>query len=125
MQKRKVKVSIVACVVVAFIFITLNFDFRLDRFGKAKISWSDCIQINNTKYFRGYNTSKVEASTVGDKIGEVTFNVSKKVSNPKYRFRNGDATFLDVGTEIYKIRNVDNAIAVEINEQYYLYSIRE
>jgi hypothetical protein len=123
MSNRKVKVFIfVSVVVLAFILITINFDFRLDRFGTAKISWVDCVQINNTKYHKDNNNSIVEASSIGYKIGEVTFNVSEKVSNSKYRFRNGDATFLNVGTEIYNISKIDNAIAIKVGEQYYLYS---
>jgi hypothetical protein len=43
------------------------------------------------------------------------------VHNPSYRFRDGDATFLDVGTEIYSLRSESNAIAAKIGEQYFLY----
>ena len=126
MSNRKVKVSIVvSIVVIAVILIAVNFDLRLDRFGSAKISWTDCVQINSTKYYGDYNKSIVKTSEIGNKIDKVTFNVAEKVSNPNYRFRDGDATFVDVGTEIYSINKIDNAVAVKIGEQYYLYSIKK
>lgn len=126
MSNRKVKVSIVFSVVlVAFILISMNLDFRFDRFGNSKISWVDCVQINNTKYYRSDNNNIIEASSIVNKIGEVTFNVSEKVSNAKYHFRDGDATFLNVGTEIYNLNKIDNAIAVKIGEQYYLYNTKK
>ncbi|GLC31728.1 hypothetical protein [Clostridium omnivorum] len=126
MSNRKVKVFIFASIVIiAFALITMNFDLRLDRFGTSKITWTDCIQINNTKYYRGNKKTIVEPSEIGNKIGEVTYNVAGKVGNPKYRFRDGDATLVSVGTEIYDINKIDNAIAVKIGEQYYLYSIEK
>lgn len=126
MSNRKMKAFIVVCIVfIAVAFIVMNFDLRLDRFGTSKISWTDCIQINNTKYYRGNKKTIVEPSEIGNKIGEVSFNVAGKVSNPKYRFRDGDATLVSVGTEIYNINKIDNAIAVKIGEQYYLYSIKQ
>lgn len=124
MVNNKIKVALVACIV-ALAFILANFDFRFDRFGNAKINWLDCVQINNTKYFRVYPDIIVEESFLGAKIGEVTFNVSENVGNGKYRFRNGDATVLKKGTEIYKINTINNAIAVKIGEQYHLYNKKE
>ena len=123
MPNRKITISIVLCgMLVAIIFISMNFDFRLDRFGNSKISWVDCVQLSSIKYYRDNSKSIVEASSIVDKIGEVTFNVAGKVSNSKYRFRDGDATFLDVGTEIYGINKTKNAIAVKVGEKYYLYN---
>lgn len=95
--------------------------FRIDRFGMSQISWVDCIKINNTKYYSDYDRSPVEASLVGEMIGEVKFNVSEKVHNPSYRFRNGDATHLVIGTEVYSLKSENNAIAVKIDENYFLY----
>lgn len=73
------------------------------------------------KYYSNFNRSRIEDSSIGKMIGKVKFNVHENVSNPNYRFRNGDATFLDVGTEIYSIDSETNAIAVKVGEYYYLY----
>ena len=92
----------IGIVIICVIAIFGGYVLRIDRFGRAKISWVDCLQINNTKYYSDFNRSLVELLTISKKIGEVKFNVSEKVGNPSYRFRNGDATYLDVGTEICK-----------------------
>ncbi len=121
-MNRKAKVSIGIAIICAIICV--GYVLRIDRFGMSKISWVDCLQINKTKYYSDFNRSPVELSNIGKKIGEVKFNVSEKVGNPNYRFRNGDATYLDVGTEIYSIDSENNAVAVKIDNQYYLYESR-
>lgn len=108
-------------VIIVIILIISGYIFRFDRFGISKISWVDCVQINNIKYYSDFNRSPVEYSLIGNKIGEVKFNVSKNVNNANYRFRNGDATFLEVGTEIYRLKSDNSAIAVKIGELYYLF----
>ncbi|MDF2544973.1 MAG: hypothetical protein K0S47_4691 [Herbinix sp.] len=85
------------------------------------ISWVDCIQMNNTKYYSNYDRTPIDSSFIGEKVGEVKFKVSKKVHNPSYRFRDGDATFLEIGTEVYSVKTNNNAIAVKIDDSYYLY----
>lgn len=120
MLNKKVKVFI--CIgVLSIILILMGYMFRIDRFGISKISWGDCVQMNNIKYNGDFKESSVESSLIYKKIGEVKFNVSENVNNSNYRFRNGDATFLDVGTEIYSLKSYNNAIAVKIGEQYFLY----
>lgn len=97
---------------------------RIDKFGFANIDWVDCVQINNIKYYSDFDRTYANTSLIGEKIGVVKFCVSKSVHNPKYRFRNGDATFLDIGTEIYNIKEDSMAIAIKINNSYYVYKSR-
>lgn len=111
----------IGIILIGILLISMGYIFRFDRFGMTKIDWVDCVQINNKKYGSSYNRTPIEASLVGKRIGKVKFNVSESVSNPSYRFRNGDATFLEVGTEIYSLPSETNAIAVKIGEQYYIY----
>ena len=120
MLNKKVKVFI-GIGVLGIILVLMGYFFRIDRFGMSKISWVDCIQMNNIKYSGDFKESFVESSLIDKKIGKVKFNVSENVNNSNYRFRNGDATFLDVGTEIYSLKSDNNAIAVKIGEQYFLY----
>jgi hypothetical protein len=97
---------------------------RIDRFGMAKINWVDCVQINGIKYNGDYKKSTVDNSLIDKKIGKVKFNVSDMVHNPNYRFRDGDATLLDAGTEIYSVRSESSAVAAKIGEQYFMYKSR-
>ena len=120
MLNKKVKV-IIGIGVLSIILLLMGYVFRLDRFGMSKISWADCVQMNNIKYNGDFKESFVESSLIDKKMGKVKFNVSQSVNNANYRFRNGDATFLDVGTEIYSLKSDNNAIAVKIGEKYFLY----
>ena len=119
---KKVKIFIGICVL-SIIFIFMGYFFRVDRFGMSQIDWVDCVQINNIKYHSDFNRTSAEYSLIDKKIGEVKFNVYKNVHNGNYRFRDGDATFLDVGTEIYSLKSDNNAITVKIGEIYFLYKI--
>ena len=123
-MSKKVKISI-SIVLIGIMIFVLGYYLRIDRFGMAQISWIDCIQINNSRYYSDYDRSPVESSLVGEMIGEVKFNVSENVHNPSYRFRNGDATHLVIGTEVYSLKSENNAIAVKIDENYFLYQTEQ
>lgn len=103
------------------IVILLGYFLRIDRFGMAKISWVDCIKINNTMYTSNFDRTTVDAASLGEPIGKVKFSVSQNVNNPNYRFRNGDATFLEPGTRIYAIKSDAGSVAVKVGEEYYLF----
>ena len=119
MLNKKVKVVIVILLILVIGYV-LRLD-RPDRFGFAQIKWEDCVQINNIIYNIDINKASVEQSLIDKKIEKIKFNVANKVHNPSYCFRNGDATFLPVGTEIYSLKSDNNAITVKIGEQYLLY----
>jgi hypothetical protein len=119
---KRIKFSI-GIIFVLIGIIIMGYLFRLDRFGSSKISWVDCIKINNSIYYSSYVREIVEGTLIDEKIGEVRFNISEKVTNDRYRFRNGDATFLKEKTEIYSLKTEDKAIAVKIDEAYFIYKI--
>lgn len=124
-MNKKVKASI-GIVFLCIILILIGYVFRLDRvdrFGMAEISWVDCVKISDKKYYSFNVNTQVEDSLIDKKIGKVKFNVSEMVKNSNYRFRNGDATFLKVGTEIYSLQSETNAVAVKIGEKYVLYKL--
>lgn len=127
MLNKKVNVSMLIaffCIILVLIGYVLRLD-RIDRFGTSKIMWVDCVQINDKKYYSDHSAKiPVEYSSIDKKIGKVKFNVYNMVSNPNYRFRNGDATFLDVGTEIYSLHSETNDIAVKVGDQYFLYKLK-
>lgn len=124
MLNNKIKIAL-GVVLACITLIYLGYTLRIDRFGRAKISWVDCVKVNGHKYYSEFERTSVENTLIGEKIGEVKFNVSKKVGNPSYKFRNGDATYLEVGTEIYGLKSDNNAIAVKIDRQYYIYKLEK
>lgn len=117
------KVIVFICIGIFSIILVIGYIFRVDRFGMSSIDWVDCIQINDIKYLKDINKSPIENSLIDKKIGKVKFNVSKNVHNSSYLFRDGDATFLDVGTEISSLKSGNNAIAVKVDGLYYLYVV--
>jgi hypothetical protein len=121
MLKKKSKIALSVLFTIVIIIILIGHDFRLDRFGRSKISWVDCLQLNSTKYYSDFKKTSIEASLIDKKVGKIKFNVAGKVSNAEYRFRDGDATFLEVGTEVYSVKSDENAVAVKVGNQYYLY----
>lgn len=119
MNKKSTKFIIV--ILTGIFLILMGYYFRVDRLGLAQISWVDCVQINDIKYYSDYQRTQIDASLINEKIGEVRFNVSEKVHNPSYRLRNGDATYLEVGTEIYSLESGSKSIAVKVDNQYFIY----
>lgn len=123
MLRKKIKtlVIILSFLIIAFL---AAYVLRIDRFGFSKISWVDCVQINGRKYHRDFEKRELDYSVVGKQIGKVKFNVSDNVHNSNYHFRNGDATFLSVGTQIYEVNSSDfiNSVVVKVNDKYFLYT---
>lgn len=121
---KRILVIILAFIIVFLLGNLLRFDRfdMLDPFGHTCISWVDCVKINDKTYSNNLRT-QVESSSIGKKIGKVEFEVSKNVHNPSYKLRNGDATYLETGTEIYKVNSRPNEIAVKIEGKYYLYKV--
>jgi hypothetical protein len=117
-----VAVSLILLVLVAYIF-------RLDRFGFVEIDYVDCVYMNNQFYFSHFerNAGKrtlIDPMLIEQKIGEVKFTLSENVHSTYYINRNGDASFLDIGTEIFSVKKSDSAIAIKIGEQYFEFDER-
>lgn len=108
-------------ILTVIILIFAGYYFRIDRFGLAQISWVDCVQVNGSKYYSNYERTEIDDMLINKKLGMVKFNVYENVHNGSYRFRNGDATFLEVGTEIYSVKGDVDSIAVKIGNSYYEY----
>jgi|SRR5690625_4560727 len=77
------------------------------------IDWIDFVKINNQEYWAHSNLVISDASFIGGKVGEVTFNVDKNVKDTNYQIKNGDAAYLDEGTALYSVKNMPNVIAVQ------------
>jgi hypothetical protein len=73
------------------------------------IDWVDFVKLNGMTY-EGMHHSAVLADPglVTDQVaGVVKFNVEQNVSNPSYQIKDGDAAFLEKGTELYVIAGID------------------
>ncbi|MBP7402362.1 MAG: hypothetical protein KBA30_07075 [Clostridia bacterium] len=122
MRRNGIRTAAIVLAAVSLL-VALGYFLRIDRFGLAEIEWVDMVKIEGQLYRSEYVRVPVEQSEVGEKIGEVRFNVSEHVHNGYYRFRNGDAAFLEAGTELFRLNSRDDGIAAKINESYFLYGI--
>lgn len=126
MLNKKTRSSILILSLIIIILFAC-YVLRIDRFGLSQISWVDCVQINGKKYHSDFERKEIDYSLVGEQIGTVKFNVADNVHNANYNFRNGDATFLSVGTKIYKVNTLDliNSVVVKVDDKYFLYTYLE
>jgi hypothetical protein len=68
------------------------------------IDWVNFIQVGSTQYVAGPESSVVlQESDLGPVYAKVKFKVSGNVCDPNYKLKDGDAAFLDLGTEIYQV----------------------
>lgn len=116
---------ILLIIIALSIILAAAYALRLDRFGLGyQIDYVDCVYINNQLYVSGLNPDSrtpVDSSSIDLKIGEVKFTLLDNVHSPYYINRNGDAAYLDIGTEIFSIKGQNNAVAVKVGELYYQY----
>lgn len=99
MKTKRLLAILAFFLIVAGIFA--GYHYRIDRLGTAMISWVDCLKLNDTMYYLDQDADVIDPSCVGSRLGVVRFNVAQHVHNPEYHFRNGDATFLVTGTELF------------------------
>jgi hypothetical protein len=129
------KKIIVAVLFIASLSIVLLLSkspiFRMDRYGGGDIDWVDCVYYNNQLYHLEHVDSDhrikktIEENMVDKYLGKVKFTLDNNVSNMHYKMRNWDASFLEKGTKIYSIANIDSnkSIAVLEDGVYVKYSV--
>jgi hypothetical protein len=67
-----------------------------------EISWVDIICVGDRHYMRN-EFDGTNPIPIGDEVAKVMFNVSSNIFDSSYRIKDGDATFLPVGTPIYEV----------------------
>jgi len=68
------------------------------------IEWVDFIMINNIKYHQNSGeTKEVTSNQRGDKVGKVSYMLSEHACSDHVA-KNGDASFLPIGTDIYAMK---------------------
>ena len=80
------------------------------------IDWIDVVQIGGRQYAYGLTAGPrtIPAGKVGALIGKTRCHIADSAAGTHYTFRDGDATFLPVGSEVANIRGVlvSEAVAV-------------
>lgn len=95
-------------------------------FTSILVDWSDFVRVNGVAYDGGWENREVDASRVGEKLGEILYTV-KSYYESEEEFRQADkrdfsAAFRPIGCEIFAVKDDENSIAVLDGGKYYLYT---
>ncbi|WP_409341962.1 hypothetical protein [Paenibacillus sp. MBLB4367] len=71
--------------------------------GQTIIDWADFLKLNGISYSGYWHAAVTDPTKIGEKIGEVTFNVADNIHKSNYKSKDGDAAFLEKGTPVYAI----------------------
>ncbi|MUV37679.1 hypothetical protein JNUCC1_01485 [Lentibacillus sp. JNUCC-1] len=96
----------------ALAFITAGCDAQQPTEEHVIIDWVDFVKLNDVQYEASHTSVITDPSFVGEKIGDVTFNVDDNISNTRYTIKNGDAAYLEKGTLVYQVNDMPGYAAV-------------
>ena len=92
------------------------------------VDWMDFIKVNGITYDGGFESKEIDASRVGEKLGEILYTVKSNYSSQEEMNaasnRDFTAAFRPIGSEIFAVKDDDYSIAVLDNGKYYLYTHR-
>jgi hypothetical protein len=84
--------------------------------GRTVIDWVDFIKFDGITYWRlpAEASSPIDADDLGAPFAEVPFKVSDEVTDPRYRTKDGDATFLEIGTVVYRLSDYEPSFRLAV-----------
>ena len=83
------------------------------------IDWVDVLKINDIQYSALWNESiPVGENMKGDVVGEVSYQMDGNACS-NHQMQNGDAAFLEVGTEVFEFIGYDSDFRVIANDVIY------
>ena len=88
----------------------------------CEISWVDFIRVNDITYTKNNTNSTVSESEIDKEIGVVKFELYDSIHYVGYKIKSWDASFLEVNTKLFTIKNDTHSIAALVDGIYYKYS---
>lgn len=86
---------------------------------ETMIEWIDTVNINDVQYeVLEFGNYKVEENNLGEVLGEVTYKMAGTACTD-HKTQNGDAAFLEVGTEIYEFEGYKSDFRVVADGKAY------
>ena len=87
------------------------------------IDWVDFIKFNDITYLREFVPLDSLAEEDLKYYDKIQFRLEGNVSEPGYQLKNGDAAYLDEGTQIYSIKgySADFRLAAKVGAELYLF----
>ena len=96
---------------------------------QAIIDWVDFVRVDGRMYGRYGDSSpaRVDPSLIGPVHSRVLCTIGEVVSNPDFRMRDGDASFLPIGTELHRFSVARPALrlAVQVDGTWRVYEVMD
>ncbi|WP_152394917.1 hypothetical protein [Paenibacillus guangzhouensis] len=94
--------------------------------GNAIIDWVDFVKINHKTYNGLYDAVLADPGVVLRErvVGKVAFRVGDVVTNPEYRTKDGDAAFLEIGTELYEVEGYKDQSLIAAKDEHAIHGYR-
>ena len=93
------------------------------------VDWMDFIKVNGITYDGGFESKEIDASRVGEKLGEILYTVKSNYSSHEEMNaasnRDFTAAFRPIGSEVFSVKDDKDSIAVLDNGKYYIYTHKE
>ncbi|MBO5701715.1 MAG: hypothetical protein J6S71_04685 [Clostridia bacterium] len=100
-----------------------------ETFVEICVEWSDFVRVNGISYDGHFENRVIDESRVGEKLGEILYNVKSNYSSHEEMNAASDrdftAAFRSIGCEIFAVKDDEDSIAVLDNGKYYLYTHNE
>lgn len=89
-----------------------------DAEGDAQIDWVPFVKVDGLMYtsLQSATENTVPEAALGDLVAAVTCRISDTVGNPDFRPRDGDASYLPVGTELRAFADADPRMRLAVRE---------
>jgi hypothetical protein len=96
---------------------------ELDKIPSTSSTWADTFRFAGKDYINSHQIITKERISV--KIGEIEKSLADKPVDPDHQMKDGEATFLPIGTVLYQIKGIETSekIAVYISGKYYIYKV--
>ena len=102
---------------------------------EVPVEFTDFIRLNGVSYQGDWRKTQVSLDRIGQKLGEVSWRVFSLYSDGKgnqyyggsggkilSELPNSTASFCDIGTALFAVKDNENAIAALVDGKYYLYT---
>lgn len=115
--------NIILLIIIGTVLTSCNTPFgHIGKCPDADLKWTDILKINDIKYehrFSGSADEKMDLIEKGQKLGEVSFMMADKACSD-HKMKNGDATFLEIGTPIYEVKGYPATFMVFAKDRFFI-----
>lgn len=106
---RKIMILLIS----SLFLVACQSDFNSSTNTHTIIDWVDFVKIDDIQYEANYSAVIADSTLIAEEIGEVTFKMDENITSSSYKAKNGDASYLDIGTKLFAVKDMPDFIMVE------------